>query len=160
MLDFEIIRGILIPFAGTTLGAACVFFMKKEMHMGVQRALTGFAAGVMVAASVWSLLIPALDQSAHMGKWGFIPAAVGFLLGMGFLLLLDELVPHLHMNSEEAEGPSGGHPPQYPGRDGRGRGLCRLDSGKHGYFRHGRAGACSRYRHPEFPGGSHHLHAA
>ena len=105
MLDFEIIRGILIPFAGTTLGAACVFFMKKEMHMGVQRALTGFAAGVMVAASVWSLLIPALDQSAHMGKWGFIPAAVGFLLGMGFLLLLDELVPHLHMNSEEAEGP-------------------------------------------------------
>ena len=105
MFNFEIIRGILIPFAGTTLGAACVFFMRKGLHAGVQRALTGFAAGVMVAASVWSLLIPALDQSAHMGKWGFIPAAVGFLLGMGFLLLLDELVPHLHMNSEEAEGP-------------------------------------------------------
>ena len=78
MLNFEIIRGILLPFAGTTLGAACVFFMKKGLHAGVQRALTGFAAGVMVAASVWSLLIPALDQSAHMGKWGFIPAAVGF----------------------------------------------------------------------------------
>ena len=105
MLDFEIIRGILLPFAGTTLGAACVFFMKKDLHEGVQRVLTGFAAGVMVAASVWSLLIPALEQSEHMGKWGFIPAAVGFLLGMGFLLLLDELIPHLHMNSEEAEGP-------------------------------------------------------
>ena len=105
MLNFEIIRGILIPFAGTTLGAACVFFMRKNLNMGVQRALTGFAAGVMVAASVWSLLIPALEQSADMGKWGFIPAAVGFLLGMGFLLLLDELIPHLHMNSEEAEGP-------------------------------------------------------
>ena len=105
MLDFEIIRGILLPFAGTTLGAACVFFMKKDLHEGVQRVLTGFAAGVMVAASVWSLLIPALEQSEHMGKWGFIPAAAGFLLGMGFLLLLDELIPHLHMNSEEAEGP-------------------------------------------------------
>lgn len=105
MLDFQIMRGILIPFMGTTLGAACVFFMKKNLHTGVQRALTGFAAGVMVAASVWSLLLPALEQSAQMGKWSFIPAAVGFLLGMGFLLLLDELIPHLHMNSEEAEGP-------------------------------------------------------
>ncbi|MDO5147005.1 MAG: ZIP family metal transporter [Eubacteriales bacterium] len=104
-MSFEIMRGLLIPFAGTTLGAACVFFMKKTLHSGIQRALTGFAAGVMVAASIWSLIIPAIEQSEHLGKFAFMPAAVGFLMGIGFLLLLDELVPHMHMNSEEAEGP-------------------------------------------------------
>jgi ZIP family zinc transporter len=97
--------GILIPFLGTTVGAGCVFFMKKSMGDGIQRALTGFAAGVMVAASVWSLLIPAIEQSAALGKWSFVPAAVGFWIGVLFLLLLDHVIPHLHRNSEKAEGP-------------------------------------------------------
>ena len=97
--------GILIPFLGTSLGAACVFFMKKTLSDTVQRALTGFAAGVMVAASVWSLLIPAIEQSVGMGKFAFVPAVVGFYVGMLFLLLLDHVIPHLHQNSSEAEGP-------------------------------------------------------
>lgn len=101
----EVIKGILIPFLGTSLGAACVFFMKKSINPLIQRALTGFAAGVMTAASIWSLLIPAIEQSQDMGKWSFIPAAVGFLIGILFLLLLDHIIPHLHMNSREAEGP-------------------------------------------------------
>jgi Predicted divalent heavy-metal cations transporter len=102
----ESIQGILIPFAGTTLGAACVFFMKKSMNSMLQRALTGFAAGVMVAASVWSLLIPAINQANQLGKWSFVPAATGFWAGILFLLLLDHVIPHLHMNSEKAEGPT------------------------------------------------------
>lgn len=101
----ETFIGILIPFLGTTLGAACVFFMRKSLSDTVQRALTGFAAGVMVAASVWSLLIPAINQSADMGKWSFVPAAVGFWLGILFLLLLDHVTPHLHINANAAEGP-------------------------------------------------------
>lgn len=101
----QVLSGILIPFLGTSLGAAAVFVMKKSLHMKVQRALTGFAAGVMVAASVWSLLIPALDQSQELGKWSFIPAVVGFWIGILFLLALDHIIPHLHMNSEKAEGP-------------------------------------------------------
>ncbi len=104
-MDLNTWYGILIPFLGTSLGAACVFFMKKTMSISVQRALTGFAGGVMVAASVWSLLIPALDQSEAMGVWSFIPAAVGFWVGILFLLLLDHLLPHLHRNAEQAEGP-------------------------------------------------------
>ncbi|MEA5083679.1 MAG: ZIP family metal transporter [Lachnospiraceae bacterium] len=98
--------GILIPFIGTSAGAACVFFMKKSMSDGVQRALTGFAAGVMVAASVWSLLIPSIQRSWALGKWSFVPAVVGFWIGVLFLLLLDHIIPHLHRNSEKAEGPS------------------------------------------------------
>ena len=101
----EAFYGILIPFLGTSLGAACVFFMKKTLSDTVQRALTGFAAGVMVAASVWSLLIPAIEQSVGMGKFAFGPAVVGFYVGMLFLLLLDHVIPHLHQNSSEAEGP-------------------------------------------------------
>lgn len=101
----EIFYGIAIPFLGTALGAACVFFTKKALSDRVQRALTGFAAGVMVAASVWSLLIPAMEQSAGMGKWAFVPAAVGFWIGILFLLLLDHIIPHLHQNSTQAEGP-------------------------------------------------------
>ena len=97
--------GILIPFLGTSLGAGCVFFLKKALSDSIQRALTGFAAGVMVAASVWSLLIPAMDQSASMGRLAFFPAAVGFWLGILFLLLLDHVIPHLHQNSAQAEGP-------------------------------------------------------
>ena len=97
--------GILIPFLGTTLGASCVFFMKRSLGDLVQRALAGFAAGVMVAASIWSLLIPAIEQSEDMGKLSFLPAFIGFWVGVLFLLLLDRLIPHLHVGSEQAEGP-------------------------------------------------------
>jgi ZIP family zinc transporter len=103
--EFQALRGILIPFLGTTLGAACVFFMKKSLNASVQRVLTGFAAGVMVAASVWSLLIPAMEQAEYMGKWSFVPAVAGFWLGVLFLLLLDRVIPHLHQNCDEPEGP-------------------------------------------------------
>lgn len=97
--------GILIPFLGTSLGSACVFFMKGQMHRSLQRALTGFAAGVMVAASFWSLLIPALENADHMGTFAFVPVALGFLAGMAFLLVLDHVIPHLHLGSDQAEGP-------------------------------------------------------
>ena len=98
-------RGILIPFLGTALGAACVFFMRRELSDSLRRAMTGFAAGVMTAASVWSLLIPSLEQSAGMGVWSFVPPAVGLWVGILFLLLLDRVIPHLHHKSEQAEGP-------------------------------------------------------
>lgn len=98
--------GILIPFVGTTLGAAMVFFMRKEMNETLQKALLGFASGVMIAASVWSLLLPAISMSEEHGKIAWIPAATGFLLGMGFLLLLDTITPHLHLNEDTPEGPS------------------------------------------------------
>ena len=101
----ETFLGIMIPFLGTTLGAACVFFMKKSLGDLVQRSLAGFAAGVMVAASIWSLLIPAIEQSEDMGKLSFLPAFIGFWVGVLFLLLLDRLIPHLHVGSEQAEGP-------------------------------------------------------
>ena len=101
----ETFLGILIPFLGTTLGAACVFFMKKTLSDLVQRSLAGFAAGVMVAASIWSLLIPAIEQSENMGKLSFLPAFIGFWIGVLFLLLLDHLIPHLHVGSDQAEGP-------------------------------------------------------
>ena len=102
---WEAIGGIMIPFIGTMLGAACVFLMKKELHVNVERGLAGFAAGVMVAASIWSLLIPAINQSEHMGQWSFVPAVVGFWMGILFLLMLDHVIPHLHAKSDEAEGP-------------------------------------------------------
>ena len=101
----EIIKGILIPFIGTSLGAACVLFMRKELNPLLTKALNGFAAGVMVAASIWSLLLPAIEQSETMGRWKFIPAVVGFWIGILFLLLLDHVTPHLHRNSTKAEGP-------------------------------------------------------
>lgn len=100
----QIIYGILIPFIGTAAGAACVFFMRRQPHYLVQRSLTGFAAGVMTAASVWSLLIPAMEQSADMGRLSFLPAAGGFILGILFLLMLDRVIPHMHMNSDTPEG--------------------------------------------------------
>lgn len=100
----QTILGILIPFLGTAAGAACVFFMKKTLGDLVQRSLAGFAAGVMVAASIWSLLIPAIAQSAVLGKFAFFPAFAGFWLGVLFLLALDRLIPHLHVGSEQAEG--------------------------------------------------------
>ena len=101
----EVLFGILIPFIGTTLGSACVFFMKRSLGDLVQRALAGFAAGVMVAASIWSLLIPAIEQSENLGKLSFFPALIGFWVGVLFLLMLDRLIPHLHVGSEQAEGP-------------------------------------------------------
>ena len=102
----EVIQGLLIPFLGTSLGAAMVFFMRGQLNEMVQRSLTGFAAGVMTAASVWSLLIPAMEQSEDMGQLAFIPAVAGLWAGILFLLLLDHIIPHLHMGSSEAEGPS------------------------------------------------------
>ena len=101
----ETFLGILIPFLGTTLGASCVFFMKRSLGDLVQRSLAGFAAGVMVAASIWSLLIPAIEQSEDMGKLSFLPAFIGFWSGVLFLLLLGRLISHLHVGSEQAEGP-------------------------------------------------------
>ena len=97
--------GLLIPLLGTMLGSAFVFFMKDEMPERVQKSLLGFASGVMVAASVWSLLIPAMEMEESRGAWSVLPAAVGFLLGIAFLLLLDELTPHLHIGTDTPEGP-------------------------------------------------------
>lgn len=104
-MTIRVLQTLLLPFLGTVLGSACVFFLKNAMSERLSRALSGFAAGVMVAASVWSLLIPALEQSASMGVWSFVPAVAGFWLGVLFLLLLDHLIPHLHRNAEQAEGP-------------------------------------------------------
>ena len=101
----DILSGLLIPFLGTTAGSACVLLMKRSLGRCVQRALTGFAGGVMVAASIWSLLIPAMEQSADRGKLAFLPAVIGFGLGVAFLLLLDTVIPHLHLNAQQAEGP-------------------------------------------------------
>ena len=101
----QVFYGILIPFLGTSIGSACVFFMKKALSDYIQRSLTGFAAGVMVAASVWSLIIPAIEQSEYLGKLSFLPAAVGFWIGILFLLFLDHIIPHLHRFSQQAEGP-------------------------------------------------------
>ena len=100
----KVLLGIMIPFIGTSLGAGMVFFLKNQISENVQKILTGFAAGVMVAASFWSLLQPALESSEGMGKLSFAPAAVGFLVGIGFLLLLDEVTPHMHMDNQD-EGP-------------------------------------------------------
>ncbi|MBP5688732.1 MAG: ZIP family metal transporter [Muribaculaceae bacterium] len=99
-----LILGLLIPLFGTMLGSAFVFMMKGEMSVKLQKALLGFASGVMVAASVWSLLIPAMEMEAKRGAWAVLPAAVGFLLGIGFLLLIDELTPHLHIGTDKPEG--------------------------------------------------------
>ena len=101
----EVIKGLLIPFLGTSLGAACVLFMRREMHDTIRKALTGFAAGVMVAASIWSLILPSIQQSEQMGRFAFVPAVIGFWIGVLFLLLLDTVTPHMHMNSETPEGP-------------------------------------------------------
>ena len=104
-MQTKALLGLMIPFLGTVLGSACVLFMRDRLNPLVQRALTGFAAGVMVAASIWSLLVPAMEQAAHMRQWAFLPAVIGFWLGIFFLLLLDRTIPHLHMNSSKAEGP-------------------------------------------------------
>ena len=100
----EVSSAVFLPFLGTVIGSGCVFFMKDKMNRTLQRSLTGFAAGVMVAASVWSLIIPAMDQSAHLGRLAFFPALVGVWAGFAFLLALDRIIPHLHLNSECPEG--------------------------------------------------------
>ena len=103
-MELQVISAVMLPFLGTCIGSAMVFFMHGAMNLRLQRMLTGFAAGVMVAASVWSLIIPAMDQSAHLGKLAFFPAFVGVWAGFGFLLLLDKLIPHMHMHDECPEG--------------------------------------------------------
>ncbi|MCM1108301.1 MAG: ZIP family metal transporter [Clostridium sp.] len=100
-----LIIGLLLPLLGTTLGAACVFALKEKLHATTQKAMLGFASGVMVAASVWSLLIPAIDMKAADEKWAVIPAAIGLAAGFAFLLLMDRIVPHLHLDSNAPEGP-------------------------------------------------------
>ena len=97
--------GLLVPFLGTAAGSACVFFLHQSFSSTLQRSLTGFAAGVMTAASVWSLIVPAIEQSSGVGRWAFLPAFIGFWCGILFLLLLDRLIPHLHAGAQEAEGP-------------------------------------------------------
>ncbi len=103
-MNLDVQLCVWIPFLGTSLGAMIAFFIKNEINKNVERILTGFAAGVMVAASIWSLLIPSMEQSRHLGKMSVVPATVGFWIGILFLLTLDRLVPHLHRNSEESEG--------------------------------------------------------
>ena len=103
-MNSQILSGLLLPFLGTALGSGSVFFMKRRLSKQVQRALTGFAAGVMTAASIWSLIIPAMDMAENKGKLAFAPAVIGFWCGILFLLLLDTLIPHLHMNAKKAEG--------------------------------------------------------
>jgi O-methyltransferase involved in polyketide biosynthesis len=153
----EIFLGIMIPFLGTTLGAACVFFMKKSLGDLVQRSLAGFAAGVMVAASIWSLLIPAIEQSEDMGKLSFLPAFIGFWVGVLFLLLLDRLIPHLHVGSEQAEGPKS--------KLGRTTmmvlaAVCGLSRGERADHGGKRTCPVPWHRHSEFSRGGDHLHAA
>lgn len=104
-MNFETVNGILIPFLGTSLGSACVYLLKKDLSPAVARALNGFASGVMVAASIWSLLIPAIEQNAGRGRMAVLPAILGFWVGTLFLLLLDHVIPHLHMFADQAEGP-------------------------------------------------------
>lgn len=103
-MNKEVVTGILIPFLGTSLGAACVYIMRNDISDKIQRLLTGFASGVMVAASIWSLLIPSLEESESLGKFSFLPAVIGFWCGILFLLLLDHLTPHLHRYTKTPEG--------------------------------------------------------
>lgn len=105
-MDAQSILGLLIPFLGTSLGAACVYIMRDELNNKVQKGLSGFAAGVMVAASIWSLLMPAMDTvEEKMGRMAWTPAAVGFIAGIIFLLFLDSVIPHQHIDSDSPEGP-------------------------------------------------------
>lgn len=104
MKFMQLIIGLIIPFIGTTLGSAMVFLMKNKINKNVEKLLSGFAAGVMIAASIWSLLIPSINMSEEQGKVAWIPATIGFLLGITFLLVLDSLIPHLHLNNNKPEG--------------------------------------------------------
>ena len=104
-MNLDVFFGLIVPFIGTALGSAAVFFMKKELSVNISRALTGFAAGVMIAASVWSLILPAIEQSEHLGRLSFLPAFIGFWIGILFLMFLDRIIPHLHRRANKAEGP-------------------------------------------------------
>ncbi len=104
-MKFEIIFSILIPFLGTILGASCVFFIKKDLKISIQKAFSGFAAGVMIAAAIWSLIIPSFESTSDMGKLAFVPIVVGIWLGFLFLMLLDKIIPHIHIDTDEIEGP-------------------------------------------------------
>lgn len=104
-ININVIYGVMIPFLGTILGAFCVYFMKKDLSKSVERMLSGFAAGVMVAASIWSLLIPAMEESEGLGRLAFLPAVIGFWVGIGFLLLMDHVIPHMHAVTNDVEGP-------------------------------------------------------
>lgn len=96
--------GLLIPFLGTVLGAAMVFFMKNTINKKIEKLLLGFAAGVMISASIWSLLLPSLEMVEEQNGISWLPATIGFLLGIVFLLILDSIIPHLHLNNKEPEG--------------------------------------------------------
>ena len=137
-MNRDVILGLMLPFAGTAAGSGCVFFMKRSLGRQLQRSLTGFAAGVMTAASIWSLLIPAMEQAGDMGKLAFVPAVAGFWCGVLFLLLLDSLIPHLHMNAEKGRAfPSctdhydgaGCNAAQHPRGNGCGHRICRVRFG-------------------------------
>ena len=149
----EVLLGIMIPFIGTSLGAGMVFFLKNQISENVQKILTGFAAGVMVAASFWSLLQPALESSEGMGKLSFAPAAVGFLVGIGFLLLLDEVTPHMHMDNQD-EGPKNNLKRTTKRR------ICGLAGRRDRRESGGCAGSGVGYCDPELPGGCDRFYAA
>ena len=150
-----IIVGLLIPLLGTMLGSAFVFFMKDEMSARLQKSLLGFASGVMVAASVWSLLIPAMEMKADSGAWSVVPAAVGFLMGIGFLLLIDELTPHLHIGTDKPEGVKS----QPARRYGCRRSVCRSRKPSFKHLLSRSNFRIVRYSHTEHPRRCHHLHA-
>jgi len=100
----QLIIGLLIPFLGTTIGSSMVFLMKNKMNIKTEKILLGFASGVMIAASIWSLIIPAINMAEEQGKVAWVPAAIGFLLGIVFLLVLDSFIPHLHLETDKPEG--------------------------------------------------------
>ena len=176
-MNSNILLGIMIPFIGTTLGSAMVFFMKKEMNVRLQKMLLGFASGVMIAASVWSLLIPAIDMSEQAEGISWMPPAVGFLFGMGFLLVLDTLIPHLHFTEEKPEGvPSqlkkttmlvlavtlhaGSDAPQHSGRDGGRSDVCGSNDRKFGNLSCRRAGAFDWDCNSKLSGRGNYIHAS
>ena len=162
----ELFAGIMIPFAGTALGAACVFFLKHEMKPLVQRSLLGFASGVMVAAAVWSLLIPAMDMSEAMGKFAFIPGAVGFLLGILFLLGMDKLIPHLHIGASQPEGKKSSLKKTtmlvlaVTLHNICRCGFCRYAGRKYRNYPGGSHGSVRGNRYPKLSGGGHYILAA
>lgn len=162
---------LTIPFAGTALGAAMVFLLKNGLGSRVKKLLLGFASGVMIAASVWSLLIPSIEMAEAQGKPAWLPALIGFMLGIGFLLVLDTVIPHLHLDGDKPEGGTGSleknyhdgiccYASQYSGRDVCGCGLCRGHDGGKRYQYHGSTGTGNWYCYPEFPRGGHRVYAS
>ena len=156
----EIIKGLSVPFIGTTLGAFCVFFLKNELGKGMQKALTGFAAGVMIAASIWSLLLPAIEQGASLGVWRFIPAAIGFWIGILFLMAIDYFAPPECIEGEQKDNAVGGDPPQYSGGNGCWSDLCGIIESCRSYYSNGSVFSCIRNCDSEFPGRGDYFNAA